>query len=75
MVHRSYSPDLALCDFFPFGYIKEKLKGMSFSDQIDRIDGVQGPIETVSHETRFRVFAEWKERLQNCIVTGREYQE
>jgi hypothetical protein len=48
---------------------------MSFCDQLDLINAVQGRIETVSHETRLRAFAERKERLQNCIVAGGKYQE
>jgi hypothetical protein len=75
MEYPPYNPDLTSCDFFFFGCIKEKLKGIPFSDQVDLIYAVQGLIEIVSHETRLRVFAEWNEKMQNCIVTSGKYQE
>jgi hypothetical protein len=35
-LHPSYSPDLSVCDFWLFGFLKESMKGMrlSIEDQI-----------------------------------------
>jgi hypothetical protein len=33
MGHPPYSTDLATCDFFLFGYMKEQLKGRSFAEE------------------------------------------
>jgi hypothetical protein len=32
--HPLYSPDLALCDFYPFGYVKHLLAGREFADRV-----------------------------------------
>jgi hypothetical protein len=63
-----YSPDLAPCDFFLFGDIKERLKEQSFDD-LDQlfmtINEVCASIEEVILE---KAFYEWGERLAKYVV-------
>jgi transposase len=62
--HPPYSPDLAASDFFLFGYVKERLKGMvlpSYEELLDAIDEVMTGIES---ETLIAVFEHWIERLE-----------
>jgi histone-lysine N-methyltransferase SETMAR len=73
--HPPYSPDLAPCDFFLFGYIKEKLKGKSFADQGGLFLAVRNIMDGISQETRMKVFISWMERLRKCVETAGEYQD
>jgi hypothetical protein len=52
-----YSPDLALCDFYPFGYIKGRPAGSSFEEPdqlLQVIDAIFSYIEKTHWNTRFR---------------------
>jgi hypothetical protein len=75
MSHPPYSPDLAPCDFFLFGYLKGKLAGQSF----DTLAGIQGAVrevlEGISGETWCAVFEDWIKRLEECIQREGEYVE
>jgi histone-lysine N-methyltransferase SETMAR len=75
MEHPPYSPDLAPCDFFLFGYVKNRLKGAVFSDQDELYNGVRQIISEVTTEIRTNVFSAWMTRLENCVNSGGEYQE
>jgi hypothetical protein len=71
--HPPYSPDLAPCDFYLFGYIKGKLQGQCFDDgeQLLRaIDAICQAIEKVTLENAFR---NWEERLSVCAGTKGEF--
>jgi histone-lysine N-methyltransferase SETMAR len=73
MEHPPYSPDLAPCDFFLFGYIKEKLKGKSFAAQDDLFSAVREIMDGISKGQKLKVFTAWMERLQKCVDTAGEY--
>lgn len=66
--HPPYSPDLAPCDFFLFGYIKERLKGRSFNDADQLLMAINGVCESIEKATLEKVFYEWRERLAKCLV-------
>jgi hypothetical protein len=43
--HPHYSPDLAPSDFFLFGYVKERLKGMVFLSYEELLDGIREVVD------------------------------
>jgi len=68
-----YSPDLSLCDFFLFSWLKAHLKGRHFGtfDNIQRrvTDELKGiPAETFQH-----CYEEWKQRLRRCVAAQGNY--
>jgi hypothetical protein len=75
MAHPPYSSDLAPRDFFLFGYVKEKIQRMVFSDPEELLTTVEGIIKGVSFEIRMTGFNGGMRRLQGCIDLGGEYQE
>jgi hypothetical protein len=72
LVQPHYSPDLAPCDFFLFGYLKkEPYENFRFQNGVIfvvRVILTKIPIQKLS-----RVFDEWIERLHGCIANDGEY--
>jgi transposase len=66
-LHPPYSPDLAHCDFFLFGYIKEKLRGQSFDTSDELLTAITGICESIQKVTLEKVFCEWQARLARCV--------
>jgi hypothetical protein len=62
--HPSYSPDLAQSDFFLFGYVKERLKGMVFPSYDALLDAIGEMVTGVESETSTAMFGHWMERLE-----------
>jgi hypothetical protein len=61
------SPDLALCDFWLFGYLKHCLEGRFFDDDV-ALEGSMSEIPmSIEPDMFVRVFADWKHLLQQCI--------
>jgi hypothetical protein len=75
MNHPAYSPDLALCDFFLFGAMKEHFSGMRFASVDEVFQGVEGFLRGLSADILQTVFAEWVRRLELCCEIGEEYVE
>jgi histone-lysine N-methyltransferase SETMAR len=75
MDHPPYSPDLAPCDFFLFGYIKGKLSGASFSTTDELANAIREVILGIPGDMILRVFQEWMARLQACCDCGGNYVE
>jgi histone-lysine N-methyltransferase SETMAR len=73
MPHPAYSPDLAPCDFYLFGYLKGALAGQSFQTLEDLSDAVHEVLSTISPETLVSVFENWVTRLEACCRNGGEY--
>jgi len=73
--HPPYSPDLAPCDFFLFGYIKEKLKGFEFANGEELLSAINEILAAIPADTLLRVFHEWMERLERCIELDGDYVE
>jgi hypothetical protein len=63
-LHPSYSPDLAQSDFFLFGYVKERLKGMMFPSYEELLDTIGEVVTGIESETLTAVFEHWMERLE-----------
>jgi hypothetical protein len=62
--HPPYSPGLAPSDFFLFGYIKERLKGMVFPSHEELLDAIGEVVTGLESETLTAVFEHWMERLE-----------
>jgi transposase len=62
--HPPYSPDLAPSDFFLFGYVKERLKGMVFPSYEELFDAIGEVVTGTESETLTDVFEHWMERLE-----------
>jgi histone-lysine N-methyltransferase SETMAR len=71
--HPPYSPDLAPSDFFLFGYIKEKMSGVSSISEQDVIDRIKGIFNEIPKEVLISVYIEWIHRLKWVIKNGGEY--
>jgi histone-lysine N-methyltransferase SETMAR len=63
MEHSPYSPDLAPCDFFFFGYVKVKLVGKQYETPEDLISEVRNIIEGIRPDVLKSVFEFWKRKL------------
>ena len=62
------SPDLSPCDFFLWGYLKEKVfkhRPRSLEDLKERI---QQEIDSIPPELTRRVMKNFRERLQQCVA-------
>jgi transposase len=66
--HAPYSPDLALCDFCLFGYIKGRLAGASFQRPDQLLQAIDAIFQSIEKATLKRVFQEWMDRLAQCYV-------
>jgi hypothetical protein len=64
--HPPRSSDLAPSDFFLFGYVKERLKGMVFPSYEGLLDAIGEMVTGIESETLTAVFEHWTERLE-CV--------
>jgi len=71
--HPPYYPDIATCDFFLFGYIKESLNGMRLDNPNDLTCMITDIVNQISPETRRAVFDNWMARLGTVIRSDGEY--
>ena len=71
--HPSYSPDLAPCDFFLFGYLKETLRGIEINDEKECYEIVVEKLNQISKEVYKKVFLEWIKRLKWVISNNGDY--
>ena len=65
--HPPYSPDIAPSDFLLFGYVKGQLQGREFKQRGELFEAIYTIIDSISHETRRKVFDEWMDR---CFWVG-----
>jgi hypothetical protein len=68
--HAPYSPDLELCDFFLFSYIKNQLMGGSFDDKGQLLMAIKEVCESIEKAVLEKVLHEWRERLAECLMRG-----
>jgi transposase len=71
--HPPYSPDLALSDFFLFGYVKDRLQGILFASREELVAGISEVLDEIRPETLPRVFEHWIERLEWISQNNGEY--
>jgi hypothetical protein len=62
--HPPYSPDLASSDFFLFGYVKERLKGIVFPSYEELLGAIGEVVTGIESEILTAVFDHWMERLR-----------
>jgi hypothetical protein len=70
-----YSPDLAVSDFYLFGYVKRCVAGLSFEDADQLPAAVEGVLEGIEKVTLQAAFLEWMDRSRKCIATNGNYTE
>jgi histone-lysine N-methyltransferase SETMAR len=75
MEHPPYSPDLAPCDFFLLGHMKEQLKGRSFAEEEELSLVLSQCMSEIPPDMILRVFADWDRRLRRCLLMEGEYVE
>jgi hypothetical protein len=68
-----YSPDLAPCDFFLFGYPKQYLEGKYFAREDRVITAVMEVFDKILLQTLQNVMDNWQYRLRRCTQLGEEY--
>jgi hypothetical protein len=61
--HLPYSPDLASCNFYVFGYVKESFAKREFADWEELLAAVTGILDGIEKVTLKRVFLAWMNRL------------
>lgn len=71
--HPPYSPDIAPCDFFLFGFIKDKLRGRQFTSQDELFEGITEILGKILKEDRKRVFSRWIEKCKAVIEHNGSY--
>ena len=71
--HPAYSPDVAPCDFFLFGFIKNKLKGKHFKDPDQIKETIIEILSNISQEQRKVIFEEWLCRCNWIVAHHGEY--
>jgi histone-lysine N-methyltransferase SETMAR len=73
--HPPYSPDLAPCDFYLFGYVRGLLAGSEFADRTELEQAVVALLDGIEKATLSEVFLTWTARVKTCIQTNGEYVE
>jgi hypothetical protein len=63
----SYSPDIAPCDFFLFGYLKEKLTEYDIPDREGLKLAITHIFSEIGQETLITVFETWIKQLKWVI--------
>ncbi|GFR92015.1 transposase [Elysia marginata] len=70
--HPAYSPDLAICDFWLFPILKDRLAGRKFDRVQDLAKAVNSELRTIPEEDCQGVFRKWQIRLKGCIESHEE---
>jgi transposase len=73
LLHPPYSPDRAPSDFVLFGYLKEKLRGTSFTTSNDLIFAIGQLFSEIPEIELKNVFTNWITRLSWVMRKGGEY--
>ena len=71
--HPPYSPDLAPSDFFLFGYLKSKLKGLTFDSEELMMNKIKVELSKIDKQLLLKVFEAWIQRLKTVIQSRGEY--
>jgi hypothetical protein len=70
--HPFYSPGLSPCDFWPFGLLRESMKGLELSTAEQIVEASPIIWRSVTFYTLQSVFQEWKPRLTWVIKNNGE---
>jgi histone-lysine N-methyltransferase SETMAR len=66
-------PDLAPCDVFLLGYLKQDLEGKYFTSENQVIAAVRDVFDKTPLQTFQKLMDDWQYRLRTCIQLGGEY--
>jgi histone-lysine N-methyltransferase SETMAR len=73
--HPSYSPDLAPCDFFLFGPLKDYLRGQTFRNDDEVKRAVRAWLRQCDLDFFANGFAQWINRWNKCVARRGDYVE
>jgi hypothetical protein len=62
--HPPYSPDLAISDFYLFGYVKDQLQGHEFKEGAELVSVISEILNQISPDILGDAFDDWMGRLQ-----------
>ena len=65
--HSPYSPDLALCDFWLFDYLKRNLG--SYEDEKELTRAITKLLKETSEKEYRKTFEKWIERMMGTILS------
>jgi hypothetical protein len=68
-----YSPDLAPCDFFLFGSLKQHMQGNHFTRKDQVITAVRDVSDKIPLQTFQTVMDDWQYPLKRCTQLEGEY--
>ncbi|GFS26806.1 transposase [Elysia marginata] len=71
--HPTYSPDLAIYDFWLLTILKNRLAGQKFGRIQDLTKALNSEPRTIPEEDYQFVFRKWQIRLKRCIENHGEY--
>ena len=73
--HPPYSPDLAICDFWLFPNLKNKLRGESYESREELRRAIDRYLRDMSSDGLHHVFWAWVERWDKCkLCKGRYFE-
>jgi hypothetical protein len=75
MEYPPHSPDLATCDFFLLGGMKDNFSRRRFKSVEELFLAVEALLRGISADFLQTVFLEWERRLRICCESGGEYVE
>ena len=65
--HPSYSPDLAMCDFFLFPTVNDHLRGRKFESREELGTAITESLRTVTRDGLQHVFRTWVEKMRSAL--------
>jgi hypothetical protein len=68
-----YSPGLAPCNFFLFGYLKQHLEGKHLTREDSVIAAIREVFDKIPLQTFQNAMDDWQYRFRRCIQLGGEY--
>lgn len=71
--HPPYSPDISPCDFYLFGYLKNKIIGKTFAAKEELVSWIEEKISEIPRSQLEKVFEEWLKRLKLVIEVNGDY--
>ena len=71
--HPPYSPDLAICDFWLFPNLKNKLRGEKYESREELRRAVDRYLRDMSRDGLHHVFRAWVERWDKCKLCKGSY--
>ncbi len=71
--HLPYSPDLVLCDYWLFDYIKQRLGDVSDSEMLGK--AITAIMININKKDYLKTFEKYIERIEYCILVEGDYVE